>query len=815
MGILRRLTQIAVFVAFLVLLLHASALAVRWGHLDLLPVSILRFSPLAALAAMLGDGAFILRYVPALVLLALAVPFGRFFCGWACPLGSTLDATDHCLTPVRKGRTPKFYDGRRFKYYLLALILIGAPLGLSAAGWFDPLSLAVRSYTIVVIPYASWLSDGVGGVLTDLPFGPVGGWWRSGSQWFFASSRAPVYQHHGVFAIVLLALVGVGVWRRRYWCRNLCPLGALLGLCSQKNLLKRSASEGCISCRKCERVCPMGCIGDEGKSVQAGECILCLRCRDVCPVNAVRFTRSQPAGQEAPVDLTKRGFLTTLGATAVGLPLLGVNVARSRTDDRLTLLRPPGALPEDSFLARCVRCGECMRACPTNALQPVGLSAGLEGAWTPQLVARNGYCDYTCTRCGRVCPSQAIQRLTLAEKHVRSLGKARFNRSRCIPWRGFARFREGMTEWKDTNCGTCEEACPVPGKAIHYTRFVGKVGDEEIIIDRPYVVEDLCVGCGFCEHECPIAGDAAIHVEGPAGAARIVAEESAPRADAADLAKLLPRDIAGWTSEDAPTVYVGPDALFEYIDGAGVPYLTYDFVQVGAVTVAKGKRAFTVDVWQFGSPEEAFGAYSRDCSSAAEQVEASLGDAAGSSIGEAWCDLWVWRGAFYVHLTSSGDETAERDDAAAVTQAVLACLPKQASTLPPVVACLPTEGLLPFSRHYFHHHEFALPDALPAELVAKDALAITEKTPAAFGRYGGALAIVAVEYPTEAEARATAGRYGKDKRTVGEGDPAVYAVDGAFTAAVHGGRRLAVVLGAPDADQARRMAATLRKSLGS
>ena len=121
MSKLRRITQIVTFALFIVLLIHAAAM-VR-AALIVPPELFLRFSPLAAAATMLGAKAWIGRYVPALVVLVAAIAFGRIFCGWICPLGSTLDATDKALTRARKGRKPSLYDGRRFKYYLLAFLL--------------------------------------------------------------------------------------------------------------------------------------------------------------------------------------------------------------------------------------------------------------------------------------------------------------------------------------------------------------------------------------------------------------------------------------------------------------------------------------------------------------------------------------------------------------------------------------------------------------------------------------------------------------------------------------------------------------------
>jgi ferredoxin len=133
-------------------------------------------------------------------------------------------------------------------------------------------------------------------------------------------------------------------------------------------------------------------------------------------------------------------------------------------------IRPPGVKDEQEFLAKCLRCAQCMKICPTTALQPALLEAGVRSLWTPQLVPRIGYCDYGCTACGQVCPSGAIPLLPLELKRQAVIGKASVNRNRCLPWAS------------NIPCIVCEEMCPTPQKSIRLEEVtVVKAGGADIL----------------------------------------------------------------------------------------------------------------------------------------------------------------------------------------------------------------------------------------------------------------------------------------------------------------------------------------------
>jgi len=281
------------------------------------------------------------------------------------------------------------------------------------------------------------------------------------------------------------------------WCRHLCPLGALLGFVGRFAVFGRVVDTStCIQCGRCDRVCPMDACRDGYHATDTTRCELGFECADVCPAGAISFGVRPRKDNHSP----ERRHALVAGSIA----LLGGFFAYTglqRREPDVHLVRPPGSRAEYDFLALCARCGQCMKVCPTNVLQPSVTEAGLEGVFTPRMDYRNGYCEWSCNECGKVCPTGAIHALRLTQKHRTKVGRAYIDRNRCIPW------ADGKS------CLVCQELCPVSPKAIsietaELTTPLGK----RVKLGRPQVIEARCIGCGICQHNCPVPGEAAIVV---------------------------------------------------------------------------------------------------------------------------------------------------------------------------------------------------------------------------------------------------------------------------------------------------------------
>ncbi len=506
----RRAAQLVLLVAFVWLFRRTE-----YSGAEQLPGGeniLFRLDPLAAAAAMLAGRQVIALFWPALVMVGLTLVLGRFFCGWVCPLGTLLDYFHRLLRPITRRTNallrPRLAAAaaaplRGTRYFLLIAVLLAAGLAFPLVGLVDPFSLLVRGLTFALDPllcraanaYFAW--SGSGWVATVLqPF----------AKKHLLPFRPMVFYLTEVSAAILVVIFLLELAARRFWCRWLCPAGALFGLLARRSLVKHLPVRVCKACGQCVELCRMDAL-DPAAGLSPHACTLCMECVDHCPKGIVQFGIKRKAkSRPRPVDLSRRGVLTGIAA-GVAIPGAAVAVRLGHESPVPPhLIRPPGAGDEKTFLSLCIRCGECMKVCPTNVLQPAIFEAGLAGMFSPRLVPRllfeQSNCEYTCTLCSQVCPTGAIPRLTEELKHHHPSGKSYFDHNRCLPWA------------KQTPCIRCEEMCPTPEKAIKILNtFKIKQDGEEVEIQQPFVDRELCVGCGICESNCTIEGVAGIRVQ--------------------------------------------------------------------------------------------------------------------------------------------------------------------------------------------------------------------------------------------------------------------------------------------------------------
>ena len=483
----RRAVQVFCLALFLFLLATGD----RFLNADLFA----RMDPVLTGIAAISARVLYLAFLPALIVLVSALFFGRLFCGYICPMGTTIDLTDSAFKPKRnqlKNKPEIFHPG--LKIAILSFLIGAAIIGVSFSFWAAPLALITRFYGMVIYPVA-WLFTEHGINFLYPVFD-----WLDLRRLMFLEIEPRRYAANFFVLMLFVAIFAAVKYSPRFWCRYLCPSGALLALFSAKPLIRRQVDVNgkCDQCGKCAQTCPMEAISKSDAGISDhGECIVCKTCEKTCPVEAIRFS-TEYRKTEAPVSHERRRLLISglAGAGTAAVSLTGLMMVTSEDAEGMVrsarLIRPPGALPEPDFLQLCVRCGQCMTGCPTNTLQPVWFTAGMAGMFSPAIVPARNYCDPKCRVCGNVCPTGAILKMSAGERIWAKTGTAVIYRRKCLAW-----------EYKKS-CMVCDEVCPY--EAVEFERR------EDLPYPVPHVIEDKCGGCGYCEHYCPVVNDAAIVV---------------------------------------------------------------------------------------------------------------------------------------------------------------------------------------------------------------------------------------------------------------------------------------------------------------
>ncbi len=313
---------------------------------------------------------------------------------------------------------------------------MAALAGTLSIGLLDPVSLATRSFASALLPALSAVAAAEG----QRPR-TFGGAWLTGA--------------------LFLGLLAANRWVARWWCRALCPLGALLGLGARAAVFRIHVDpELCNDCHRCVRDCQGA--DEPFARHRVSECHVCLNCVSVCPEDAITFRAFAPtAAPHGGVDLPRRQLVGAALAGAALLPLLRASSAEASPE----AIRPPGALPEDAFLAPLRPLRRLRERLPdvgapalAHDRRPRGaLHAGARRA--PRLVraelhALRAGLPHRRDRAAHAGDEGLDARRGERDGTRVKIGTAFFDWGRCLPW--------AMA----TPCVVCEEVCPTSPKAI-------------------------------------------------------------------------------------------------------------------------------------------------------------------------------------------------------------------------------------------------------------------------------------------------------------------------------------------------------------
>ena len=415
----RRICQVFFLILFLWFCL-AATLGQRWFQLRGWPVNwIIQLDPLVGLGTLLTTRTLYAGLVWGLATVVLTIILGRFFCGWLCPFGTIHQFVGYL---ARRKRTIKarmalnrYHSAQTIKYWILVFLLIMAATSLAVDAVRLPRTTPAVFALVLIVGLMALIVLAVrqaklNAPKTILAVFIIGGIWALASFLFHADWRPvaslqiglldPIPLVYRSINLIVLPLIDQtalklgavprlydGTWLitavfmaaillnlaiPRFYCRFICPAGALFGILSRFSLWRiGKISTERSDCRICEKNCEGAC--NPTTEIRFNECILCVNCISDCRHGLMTYqTVPSATGEIQGTNLSRRQFLTATVSGAAAIPMLRVSGSLG-SNWNPAVVRPPGALPESEFLSRCIKCGQCMRVCPTNVIHPAGL----------------------------------------------------------------------------------------------------------------------------------------------------------------------------------------------------------------------------------------------------------------------------------------------------------------------------------------------------------------------------------------------------------------------------------------------------------
>ncbi len=376
-----------------------------------------------------------------LIILIFTFFFGRFYCSVICPLG-ILQNFINFFSFKNSKNYKNFYKTR----YTIAAIVFAALF----CGW-------VIGFKILD-PYTNF------GLIASSIFTPLHNLIIKSEQYEFTILTLTIS------LIPFIILIFLVLFKRRFFCTAICPVGTVLGLFAKYGVFRLQIGEKCVTCGTCFKGCPAGSINLKDKTIDNELCIRCLKCVAVCPKQAISFGVWKKDKKPVQFSQNRRNFILgctlILSGSAIGIGsaiVKGKNILKNA----VRLILPPGAKSYGRLSSKCTSCQLCVAVCPNKVIHPRDFNHS-----TIYMDYSKNYCKYDCNICSKVCPTGAIEKISLEQKQKLRIGMAKIDRQKCI------------------GCGICSFKCPAKALSLDENRVLQFDGIK-------------CIGCGACQVSCP------------------------------------------------------------------------------------------------------------------------------------------------------------------------------------------------------------------------------------------------------------------------------------------------------------------------